>query len=297
MKVVIDNGSGFCFGVKRAIATLEDELQKNSPVYCVGDIVHNEREIERLQSKGLKIIETGDLATLHNSAVLFRAHGEPPSSYAYVTRNNLNLTDATCPVVLKLQERIRDAWQKMQTIGGQIVLFGKKGHAEVIGLMGQTDNKCILLENESQVELVDPAKPTEVFAQTTKDPQQYESLIAKIRERVNQPVTAHNTICRQMADRAEHLKSFASSHDMILFVGGAKSSNSKVLYEISRSINANSHFVTSEDEVSTIMDTVASIGHEASIGIFGATSTPLWLMEQVKVAVESWVESHIENKK
>ncbi len=286
MKVVIDEGSGFCFGVKRAIATLEDELKKHNTVYCVGDIVHNEREIERLQGSGLKIINTDELASLHDSAVLFRAHGEPPSSYAHVSRNNLQLTDATCPVVLKLQERIRNSWSKMQEIGGQIVLFGKKGHAEVIGLMGQTDNKCILLENDSQIDLVDPHKPTEVFAQTTKDPQQYKQLIEKIKQHVSNNVVAHSTICRQMADRAKHLQTFAAEHDMILFVGGAKSSNSKVLFEICRSINQNSHFLTSEEDVANVLAECQPISNDVSIGIFGATSTPLWLMERVKENVE-----------
>lgn len=282
MQIIIDEGSGFCFGVKRAIATLEDELSNHDSVYCVGDIVHNEREIERLQRKGLKIIDTEGLKSLSDAAVLFRAHGEPPSSYEFVKQNHLKLTDATCPVVLRLQQRIRDSWQKMQQEGGQIVLFGKKGHAEVIGLMGQTDNKCILLENESQIDKVDPEKPTEIFAQTTKDPQQYENLVEKIRQRVKCNVTAHNTICRQMADRAEHLKTFAREHDMILFVGGAKSSNSKVLFEICKSINPKSFFLTSETEVSQTMfeDDLQSIG------IFGATSTPLWLMQKVKDAVE-----------
>ncbi len=287
MNVVIDEGSGFCFGVKRAIATLEEELKKHSTVYCVGDIVHNEREIERLQSSGLKIIDTTELAQLHNSAVLFRAHGEPPSSYAHVSRNNLSLTDATCPVVLRLQQRIRDAWQKMQPIDGQIVLFGKKGHAEVIGLMGQTDNKCILLENDSQIDLVAPNKPTEVFAQTTKDPQQYEQLVSKIKQHVNNTVVAHNTICRQMADRAEHLRTFAAAHNIILFVGGAKSSNSKVLFEICKNINPNSHFLTNEDDVENVINSSQMLTTNASIGIFGATSTPLWLMERVKEKVET----------
>jgi len=287
MNVVIDEGSGFCFGVKRAIATLEDELKKNKTVYCVGDIVHNEREIERLQGSGLKIINTTDLATLHNSAVLFRAHGEPPSSYTHVRQNNLSLTDATCPVVLKLQERIRNSWSKMQAVGGQIVLFGKKGHAEVIGLMGQTDNKCILLENDTQINLIDPNKPTEVFAQTTKDPQQYHQLIEKIKQHVSNTVVAHNTICRQMADRAEHLRTFAAEHNMILFVGGAKSSNSKVLFEICKSINPNSYFLTSEDDVQTVIKDYQPISNDVTIGIFGATSTPLWLMERVKENVET----------
>lgn len=278
MNVVIDDGSGFCFGVRRAIATLEEELSSNNPVYCVGDIVHNEREIERLQNKGLKIIDVENLTTLHDCAVLFRAHGEPPSSYAVVKKNNLRLTDATCPVVLKLQQRIRESWKRLSKIGGQVVLFGKKGHAEVIGLMGQTNNECVLIENESQIYLIDSSKPTEVFSQTTKDPEQYSYLIKKIEEHVNNTVEAHHTICRQMSDRAQRLQNFANSHDMIIFVGGAKSSNSKVLYEICKNINPNSYFVTNENEVSE--DWFSTM--PSSVGIFGATSTPLWLMENVK---------------
>lgn len=287
MDIVIDNGSGFCFGVKRAIATLEEELSKHPQVFCVGDIVHNEREIERLQAKGLKIIEASELASLTNSAVLFRAHGEPPQSYKYVTDNKLSLTDATCPVVLKLQQRIRESWEKMKTVGGQVVLFGKKGHAEVIGLMGQTNNECILIENDSQISAISTDRPTEVFAQTTKDPQQYIALISKIRAHVNNTVTAHDTICRQMADRAEHLKDFANEHDIIIFVGGAKSSNSKVLFEICKSINPQSYFVTSENEV----ECQWFAQHPQSVGIFGATSTPLWLMEQIKRAIEQTINA------
>lgn len=278
MNVHIDDESGFCFGVRRAIATLEEELCRNNQVYCVGDIVHNEQEIERLQNKGLKIINVENLLSLHDCAVLFRAHGEPPSSYRTVKDNNLRLTDATCPVVLKLQQRIRESWERLSKVEGQIVLFGKKGHAEVIGLMGQTDNQCILVENEEHINLIDPSKPTEIFAQTTKDPQQYAKLVDKIRKYVKNNVIAHNTICGQMSERAERLKSFAGTHDMIIFVGGAKSSNSKVLFEICRGINPNSYFVTNEGDVLESW----FINKPRSVGIFGATSTPLWLMENVK---------------
>lgn len=215
MRIVIDNGSGFCFGVRRAIATLEQELRRKGSIHCVGDIVHNEREIERLQKLGLKIIDNAGLSKLKNSSVLFRAHGEPPASYEIVEKNNLKLIDATCPVVLKLQQSIRLAWQKQKKLGGQVVLFGKKGHAEVIGLMGQTDNECILVEDESQIDSIDPNKPCVVFAQTTKDPQQYMSLLQKIQARTSIKIEAHNSICRQMADRAEQLKSSLCS--MILY--------------------------------------------------------------------------------
>ena len=283
MNIVIDNDSGFCFGVRRAIATLEDELQKKTELYCVGDIVHNEREIERLEHKGLKVIDVEQLDRLSNTAVLFRAHGEPPSSYETVRRNSLKLTDATCPVVLKLQRRIRRSWEELKAVGGQLVLFGKKGHAEVIGLMGQTDNECILVENIEQIDRIDPNKPTEIFAQTTKDPQQYADLISRIKTLVHNTVVAHDSICHQMADRAERLRTFACEHDMMLFVGGAKSSNSKVLFEICRSINPNSHFVTAESDINAAwLKPLPS-----SIGIFGATSTPLWLMQRIKETIET----------
>ena len=278
MRIVIDNGSGFCFGVRRAIATLEQELRRKGSIHCVGDIVHNEQEIERLQKLGLKIIDNEGLTKLKNSSVLFRAHGEPPSSYEIVEKNNLKLIDATCPVVLKLQQSIRQAWQKQKKAGGQVVLFGKKGHAEVIGLMGQTDNECILVEDETQIDLIDPNKPCVVFAQTTKDPQQYMSLLQKIQARTSMKIEAHNSICRQMADRAEQLKSFALQYDTILFVGGAKSSNSKVLFGICKDINTSSYFLTSEEDI----DKSWFDSKPETIGIFGATSTPLWLMERVK---------------
>ena len=280
MRIVIDSGSGFCFGVRRAIATLEQELHKHGEVYCVGDIVHNEQEIERLQGLGLKIIENSELNTLHSTNVLFRAHGEPPSSYAIVEENELKLTDATCPVVLKLQQSIRQAWLQQKSVNGQVVLFGKKGHAEVIGLMGQTENECILVEDESQINKIDPERPCVVFAQTTKDPQQYRKLLQKIRQYTHAKMEAHNSICRQMADRAENLKTFALQHDVILFVGGTKSSNSRVLFDICNAINPDSHFLTSESEV----DMEWFNPRPNSIGIFGATSTPLWLMERVRAS-------------
>lgn len=283
MLVTIDNNSGFCYGVKRAIARLEEELAKSEKVYCVGDIVHNEREIERLQTQGLEIIDINQLKQLHNASVLFRAHGEPPSSYAIIKQNNLTLSDATCPVVLRLQSRMREAWEHAQKIGGQIALFGKKGHAEVIGLMGQTDNKCILIESpdsDEQIALLDPNRHTEVFSQTTKDPEQYERLIAKIHKRVSADIVAHNTICTQMSTRAKILEKFAREHEMILFVGGAKSSNSKVLFEICKGINPNSYFVTSAEDVS--YHWFQENPKPASVGIFGATSTPLWLMEDIR---------------
>ena len=278
IEIKIDQNAGFCFGVVAAIHRAEQELLNTNKLYCLGDIVHNNVEVERLSKKVLSVITYSDFEQLSDAKVFIRAHGEPPSSYAVVKKNNLRLTDATCPVVLKLQQRIRESWKRLSKIGGQVVLFGKKGHAEVIGLMGQTNNECVLIENESQIYLIDSSKPTEVFSQTTKDPEQYSYLIRKIEEHVNNTVEAHHTICRQMSDRAQRLQNFANSHDMIIFVGGAKSSNSKVLYEICKNINPNSYFVTNENEVSE--DWFSTM--PSSVGIFGATSTPLWLMENVK---------------
>lgn len=283
MIVEIDSNSGFCFGVRRAIATLEAQLGRGEDVYCVGDIVHNGREIDRLRGKGLKVIEAKDLGSLHNVSVLFRAHGEPPSSYATVRANGLSLTDATCPVVLKLQERIRQADARMMGRDGQVVVFGKKGHAEVIGLMGQIMGRGILLEDAGQIGLVDPAKPVELFAQTTKNPAEYAKIAALIKSRSSAAVTVHDTVCRQMAARAEGMEAFARSHSPIIFVGGAKSSNSKVLFDICRQINEDSHFVTAEDEV----EPQWLEGRAGPVGIMGATSTPLWLMQNVKKSIEA----------
>lgn len=278
MRVEIDTHSGFCFGVRRAIATLEARLGSGADLYCVGDIVHNEQEIARLQAKGLKVIESSEIGDLRNCEILFRAHGEPPESYATARANGLRLTDATCPVVLKLQERIREAYAKMTALGGQVTIYGKKGHAEVIGLMGQTGGNGILIEDETQAaELIDPAHPVELFAQTTKNPDDYARIASIIKERNKAGVTVHDTICRQMAARAEQMGEFARTHTPIIFVGGAKSSNSKVLFDICRGINADSHFVTSDADV----DPKWFEGSDGTVGIMGATSTPLWLMERV----------------
>lgn len=277
MIVEIDTHSGFCFGVRRAIATLEARLGSGADIYCVGDIVHNEQEIARLQAKGLKVIESSEIGSLSNCEILFRAHGEPPSSYATARAQGLTLTDATCPVVLKLQERIRTAYAKMKDAGGLVVIYGKKGHAEVIGLMGQTDGNGILIENDEQAMMVDATKPIELFAQTTKNPGDYARIAKIIKERSTTEVTVHNTICQQMAARAEQMEAFAHSHAPMIFVGGAKSSNSKVLFDICLGINPDSHFVCNETEI----DPEWFRGKSGPVGIMGATSTPLWLMERV----------------
>ena len=278
MRVEIDTHSGFCFGVRRAIATLEARLGSGADLYCVGDIVHNEQEIARLQAKGLKVIESSEIGNLRDCEILFRAHGEPPESYATARANGLRLTDATCPVVLKLQERIREAYAKMTAIGGQVAIYGKKGHAEVIGLLGQTGGYGILIENDAQAaSLIAPDHPVELFAQTTKNPDDYARIASIIKGRNKAGVTVHDTLCRQMAARAEQMGEFARTHTPIIFVGGAKSSNSKVLFDICLGINADSHFVTSDEDV----DPKWFEGRDGTVGIMGATSTPLWLMERV----------------
>ncbi|MBE6340807.1 MAG: 4-hydroxy-3-methylbut-2-enyl diphosphate reductase [Bacteroidales bacterium] len=282
MNIIIDEESGFCFGVRRAIDTAELKLAEKENVYCIGDIVHNEREIERLQQKGLKVISVDDMKKLSDVDVMFRAHGEPPTSYAIVEERKLTLTDATCPMVLSLQKRIRSSWEKQKTSGGQIVIFGKKGHAEVIGLVGQTNNECILIETIDDIHKIDFSKPIEIFAQTTKDPEQYALLIEAIKSKSQSDVIAHNTICTQMAGRANQLRKFAKEHDVLFFVGGAKSSNSKVLFEIAKNSNKYSFFLTSEDD----LDNIQIPQKTGSIGIFGATSTPLWLMQNIKLKAE-----------
>ena len=282
MKIVIDEESGFCFGVRRAIDTLEAKLEHRGAVYCIGDIVHNEREIERLQCKGLKVINVDDMNSLTDVEVMFRAHGEPPSSYEIVRKQRISLTDATCPMVLSLQKRIRSSWEKQKTAGGQIVIFGKKGHAEVIGLVGQTNNECLLLESIDDISKIDVNRPIEIFAQTTKDPEQYRLLVEAIQAKAQSEVIVHNTICTQMAGRANQLRHFAKEHDVLFFVGGAKSSNSKVLFDIAKNSNFNSFFLTSEDDI----DNISLPAETRSIGIFGATSTPLWLMQNIKAKAE-----------
>ena len=286
MIVEIDNNSGFCFGVRRAIETLEEGLRSGEELYCVGDIVHNEREIERLKARGLKVTESSRLGELHGKSVLFRAHGEPPGSYEIVRKNGLRLTDATCPVVLKLQQRIREAYARQKETGGQVVIFGKHGHAEVIGLVGQTGGDCILIEDKGQIDQIDYERDVEIFSQTTKDRKHYQEVVEAIRERSRGKVVAHDTICRQMTERAEHLPTFVNGHDVIVFVGGAKSSNSKMLFDICQTLNERSHFVTREEEVDSSWFAGEEVG---SVGITGATSTPLWLMERVKKRIEKQI--------
>ncbi|MBS2213714.1 4-hydroxy-3-methylbut-2-enyl diphosphate reductase [Carboxylicivirga mesophila] len=275
--VDIDKSSGFCFGVKKAIEAASQLLSDGEKVYCVGDIVHNEAESARLNQLGMRIIEHNDLEQLQDGTVLFRAHGEPPASYDKINASGLRLQDATCPVVLKLQQRIRQAYLEQKAAGGQIVIFGKPGHAEVIGLMGQTEDEAIIIESETDIHLIDAERPVEIFAQTTKDPDKLTRLVKLIQTRCHNEVKWHNTTCKQVTGRVPRIKEFAKAYPLIIFVGGRKSSNAKVLFDACKQVNPHSFFVSSADEVRPEWFNPGT----SAVGVCGATSTPNWLMEQV----------------
>ena len=276
MKVEIDLKSGFCFGVVNAINKAEYALQTEDNLYCLGDIVHNGMEVSRLEALGLITIDHEKYFTLNNCKVLLRAHGEPPSTYEYAKLNNIELIDATCPVVLKLQQRVKNAFHEMVDKDGQVVLFGKKGHAEVVALDGQTGNKAIIIENEKDLDQIDLKKPAYIFSQTTKSVQEFHRLTGIIKSQSEEKIEIKDTICRQVANRVPLMKSFASKHDVVVFVGGKKSSNAKLLFDICRQTNPNSYFISNKEEINTTW----FAGHER-VGICGATSTPQWLMEEI----------------
>ena len=298
MIVTIDEYSGFCFGVTAAIETAERELQKGQ-LFCLGDIVHNGQEVKRLDELGLETIDYDDLRTLHNVRVLFRAHGEPPSTYHIAKRNNIEVIDASCPVVLKLQQRIRETYATHHGTDAQIVIFGKKGHAEVIGLEGQTNNTAIVIESINDLDKVDILRSIYLFSQTTKSVEEFRDIVEAIeasRHKAEKDTNArpqiqnstfeyHDTICRNVANRVKRIQNFASSNDVVIFVGGQKSSNAKVLYNHCREVNNSTVFVSS---IADLSDDILRQCHAAErVGICGATSTPKWLMELIR--------SHIEN--
>ena len=276
--IEIDEDSGFCFGVVNAIKKAEEELDEKGGLYCLGDIVHNSDEVERLAKKGLKIIDHDDLSKLTNTKVLLRAHGEPPTTYKVAAANNVEILDATCPVVLALQKRILKAWT--ENPNAQIVIYGKKGHAEVNGLVGQTQGEAIVIEHEDEIENIDYSKPIYLFSQTTKSIEGFQKLVDEIKSRMDEGVdfVYYDTICRQVANRMDNIKKFAREHDLVFFVSGKKSSNGKVLFEECKKQNANTYFVSSAEEV----DINVLSGKPKSIGICGATSTPKWQMQEVK---------------
>lgn len=283
MKVVIDNNSGFCFGVIKAIDAAENHLSKDaSALFCLGEIVHNNEEVHRLENQGLKTVSHTQLKDIPNSRLLIRAHGEPPETYAVAHKFNLHVIDATCPVVLKLQEKIRDGYDEMKSQNGQIVIFGKEGHAEVNGLVGQTDNQAIVINSFEDVDKIDFSRPARLYSQTTQSVELFKELVDEINHRYQQASTnkpsfeAFDTICRQVSNRAPKLKEFAATHQVILFVSGKLSSNGKYLYQICKQVNPNTYFISSEKEI----ENEWFRGVE-SVGICGATSTPMWLMEKI----------------
>ena len=284
--IEIDSRSGFCFGVVTAINKAEEELANGSPLYCLGDIVHNTAEVERLHGKGLQCIDHASFSELKNARVLLRAHGEPPATYETARRNGTRLIDATCPVVLKLQQRIKEAYAKACSEGRdiQIVIYGQRGHAEVNGLVGQTDGTAIVVENAGELDAIDFSRPVDLYSQTTKSLEGFKHIIDEIGARMASGVSFRysDTICRQVANRVEHLREFASRHDVVLFVAGEKSSNGRVLFGHCRDVNERSHLVASADAVERQW-----FDQAASIGICGATSTPRWLMEHVAEKVKT----------
>ena len=281
IQIEIDSASGFCFGVTTAIGKAEEELSKGEKLYCLGDIVHNGKECERLRSMGLITIDHEEFAMLKGAKVLLRAHGEPPETYEIAKRNNIEIIDATCPVVLQLQKRIKQTNRKDKS--PQIVIFGKKGHAEVLGLVGQTDGSAIVIEKEEDVKLLDFTKDICLFSQTTKSLDGFRKIVEYIESHIVPPAIFFysDTICRQVANRLPNILKFASKHDVILFVCGRKSSNGKVLFEACRSINSRTHLVDSPSEIENCWFQGAK-----TVGICGATSTPKWLMEECRATIK-----------
>lgn len=282
-KVEIDEGSGFCFGVVTAINKAEEELTKGGTLYCLGDIVHNSREVERLKALGLITINHEELKTLRNVKVLLRAHGEPPETYAIAQRNNIEIIDATCPVVLRLQKRIKQEYATHTNEEKQIVIYGKNGHAEVLGLVGQTDGKAIVIEKTEEAKELNLNKSIRLYSQTTKSLDGFRDIVSYIQEHIAEGVTfeSYDTICRQVANRIPNIRKFAASHDLIFFVSGKKSSNGKMLFSECLKVNTNSYLIDSAEEID---DTLLSTAQ--SIGICGATSTPKWLMEEVSKTIK-----------
>ncbi len=278
MSVTIDPHSGFCFGVVNAIKKAEEELAKGGPLYCLGDIVHNGQEVERLARMGLVTIDHREFARLRGVKVLLRAHGEPPSTYRIARRNGITLIDASCPVVLALQRRIKQAYESLSDDRGQIVIYGKKGHAEVNGLVGQTDDSAIVVESQADLDKIDYSRPVTLFSQTTQSLDGFNRVVEHIAGRIRPQAafTYSDTICRHVAKRIPDIIRFARANDTVLFVSGKKSSNGKELFEHCRRANPRTYLVTSPDEVDSLSSELSG-----RVGICGATSTPVWLMEAV----------------
>ena len=280
IQIEIDNGSGFCFGVTTAIKKAEEELAAGKTLYCLGDIVHNGMECERLKQLGLVTINHEEMKQLHGVKVLLRAHGEPPSTYEMARENDIEIIDATCPVVLQLQRRIKKQYDACPD--AQIVIFGKPGHAEVLGLVGQTESKAIVIANVEEVKRLDFTRDIYLYSQTTKSLDEFHRIIEYIQEHISPDATfkSFDTICRQVANRMPNISAFATRHDLVLFVCGRKSSNGKVLFNECKSVNPNSHLIEGPEEIQKEW-----LEGVRTIGICGATSTPKWLMEQCRDAI------------
>lgn len=288
MKIEIDSNSGFCFGVVNAIQLAEMELNRNETLYCLGDIVHNSAEVERLKTKGLVTINHNQLKTLKNCKVLLRAHGEPPETYETAIKNNIQLIDASCPVVLKLQNNIKLGFDTILKKGGQVVIYGKEGHAEVNGLVGQTNGKGIVIGGIEDLEKIDFSKPINLFSQTTKSIDGFYEIQKEIKKRMiskqgteNIEFISNDTICRQVSHRQPQLHEFVKKHDVVIFVSGQKSSNGKMLFQVCKEENPNTYFVSDSEELNP--DWFKNVN---SIGVCGATSTPRWLMEKIAENIE-----------
>jgi 4-hydroxy-3-methylbut-2-enyl diphosphate reductase len=278
LKVTIDQDSGFCFGVVYAIDMAEEILAEDGYLYCLGDIVHNDEEVIRLKAKGLRIIDNDDLKTLHNEKVLIRAHGEAPETYKVALENNITLIDASCPVVLKLQNRIKTTHDAKENI----LIFGKHGHAEVIGLQGQTNNEALVFQDIKELDAVDLPQSFTLYSQTTKSTEKFYEIKQQLIDK-GFDVKANDTICRQVSNRDKELPKFVKNFDKIVFVSGRKSSNGKVLYEVCRKHNPATYFISNPNDLEKAM-----FNKSDKVGICGATSTPMWLMEQVKGHLEAY---------
>jgi len=294
MLIEIDKNSGYCFGVEYAIQMAEDALDGGETLYCLGDIVHNSMEVNRLNAKGLQIISREELKDLKDCKVLIRAHGEPPETYSTALAQNIELIDASCPVVLKLQNRVKHEFDRISKQEGQIVIYGQHGHAEVIGLAGQTEGSAIIVKDETDLDKIDFLKPISLFSQTTKSTEGFYYMKALIEKRIHEAngltnpkdFDANDSICRQVSNREPQLQLFAQKYDVIIFVSGKKSSNGQALFNVCLKENPRSYFVENEDEVD-----MSWFEETNAIGICGATSTPLWLMEQVRSSIQLKAES------
>lgn len=284
VEVEIDQDSGFCFGVVNAINHAERELDATHTLYCLGDIVHNGLEVERLERKGLHTIDHAAFAMLKGAKVLLRAHGEPPSTYALAQQNQITIVDATCPVVLQLQRKIHACYQESREAGTQLVIYGKQGHAEVNGLVGQTDGTAIVIEGLADLDRLDFGRAICLFSQTTKSLDGFKAIVEAIQQRMAEGISFRyfDTICRQVANRLPSIKRFAAAHDWVYFVAGRKSSNGKVLFEECRKANPNTHFISAVDEITEPLP----VGIRR-VGVCGATSTPKWLMEEVAARIQA----------